>query len=235
MTNKKIALVTGAKRGLGFATSEALAEKGYTVIMVGRGKKEIEAQAAQLKNKNLDVVGFDCDITKESDVMKLKSFVAEKFGKLDVLVNNAGAFNEIMGESSVFTTPANVVSETFNTNTLGAFRVTNALADLLKKSGDARVVNVSSGMGQLSEMNGAYPGYRLSKTAMNALTKIYAEEFGDTVKVNSVCPGWVKTEMGGAGADREIPEGISGIVWAATLPKNGPTGGFYRDGERLDW
>ncbi|MCM0607360.1 MAG: SDR family NAD(P)-dependent oxidoreductase [Xanthomonadaceae bacterium] len=235
MINKKIALVTGAKRGLGFATSEALAEMGYTVILVGRGKKEIEAQAEILKTKKLDVVGFYCDITKDSDVSKLKSFVAENFGKLDVLVNNAGVFNEVMGESSVFTTTAVVVKETFETNTLGTFRVMNALSDLLKKSNEAQVVNVSSGMGQLSEMNGAFPGYRLSKTAMNALTKIYAEEFGDTVKVNSICPGWVKTEMGGAGAERTIPEGIKGIVWAATLPANGPTGGFYRDGERLDW
>lgn len=235
MNTQKIALVTGAKRGLGFATSERLAEKGYTVIMVGRGKSEIEAAAQTLKNKKLNVIAFDCDTTNVSQAHALASFVAEKFGKLDVLVNNAGVFPESMGSSDVFKTDSKLVAKTFETNTLGTMIVTNALSDLLKKSGDARVVNISSGMGQLSEMNGSYPAYRLSKTAMNALTRIYSEDFGDSVKVNSVCPGWVKTEMGGAGADRSIEEGIAGIIWAATLPSNGPTGGFFRDGERLDW
>lgn len=235
MDTQKIALVTGAKRGLGFATSERLAEKGYTVVMVGRGIRDIESASQKLKDKKLNVLAFDCDTTKEKDVAKLAIWIAEKFGKLDVLVNNAGVFPEEMGSSDVFKTDIALVARTFETNTLGTMMVTNALADLLKKSGDARVVNVSSGMGQLSEMNGSYPAYRLSKTAMNALTRIYAEDFGDSVKVNSVCPGWVRTEMGGAGADRSIEEGIAGIIWAATLPANGPTGGFFRDGERLDW
>jgi NAD(P)-dependent dehydrogenase (short-subunit alcohol dehydrogenase family) len=191
---------------------------------------------SKFQKSDLDVHGLDVDITKSADVARLSKWVKENWGSLDVLVNNAGVFPEpFNGEASVFQISPELVAKTFETNTLGAMRVTVALADCLKASGKANVVNVSSGMGQLSEMNGSYPAYRLSKTALNALTRIFSEEFGNSVRVNSVCPGWVRTEMGGQGADRSIEEGMSGIVWAATLEISGPTGGFFRDGKPLDW
>ena len=123
---------------------------------------------------------------------------------------------------------------TFETNTLGPLMVSQALIPLMQGSG--RVVNVSSGMGQLAEMNGGYPGYRLSKAALNALTRILADELEDTsVKVNSVCPGWVKTDMGGPDAPRTPEQGVQTIVWLATLPDDGPTGGFFRDKQPIPW
>ena len=122
------------------------------------------------------------------------------------------------------------------TNTLGPYQLMQKFAPMMKKAGYGRIVNLSSGMGQLEEMNGGYPGYRISKTALNALTRIFAEELLNTgVLVNSVCPGWVKTEMGGPNADRDVEEGADTIVWLATLPDDGPTGGFFRDREPIDW
>jgi NAD(P)-dependent dehydrogenase (short-subunit alcohol dehydrogenase family) len=122
------------------------------------------------------------------------------------------------------------------TNTFGAFELCRLAVSLMEKNRYGRIVNVSSGMGQLSEMDTGYAAYRLSKTALNAVTAIVAAETkGKNILVNSVCPGWVKTDMGGASAHREIPQGGRSIVWAALLPDDGPTGGFFRDGEPLSW
>ena len=126
--------------------------------------------------------------------------------------------------------------EAFETNTLGAYRTIQALARGMRERGYGRIVNVSSGMGQLSDMGGGNPAYRISKTALNAVTRIFANELADTgVLVNSVCPGWVKTDMGGAGAQLEVEEGVETIVWAATLPDGGPTGGFFRNKQPIPW
>jgi len=128
----------------------------------------------------------------------------------------------------------NDIRTSLETNTFGALRVSQTLVPLMK--GRGRVVNISSGMGQLSEMNGGWPGYRLSKTALNAITRILADELKDTqVKVNSICPGWVKTDMGGANAERSVEQGAETIVWAATLPDDGPSGGFFRDKQAIAW
>jgi len=238
--NKKIAVVTGANRGLGLGTSEALAKQGYHVVMVGRDATKIDRAAAELKSKKLDVEAFEADVSNPADIQKLASKIKKDFGHLDALVNNAGVYLEAPvgsgGNSSIFDVSSDKIVETFEINTLGPLRLTQALASCLRESKAGRVVNVSSGMGQLSEMSGSAASYRISKTALNAVTRIFSVEFsGSPVKVNSVCPGWVKTDMGGAGAHRTIEEGISGIVWAATLPEDGPTGGFFRDGKKLDW
>jgi NAD(P)-dependent dehydrogenase (short-subunit alcohol dehydrogenase family) len=138
------------------------------------------------------------------------------------------------GPFGIFQANLDTVRLGLETNTLGALRVGQALIPLME--GNGRVVNVSSGMGQLSEMNGCCPGYRLSKTALNAVTRILADELlGIGVKVNAVCPGWVRTDMGGADAELSVEEGARGIVWAATLPDDGPSGGFFRHGEPIDW
>lgn len=236
---KKIAVVTGASRGLGYATSEALAKMGYKVIMAMREPEKAQPQMNALKTKDLDVTAFQLDVANEKSIENFVGKLKREIGGLDVLVNNAGIFidDEDGGDRSVFKTKSSTILKTFTTNTLGPFLLAQKLLPLMIEGQYGRIVNVSSGMGQLSEMNAGYAAYRLSKTALNAVTKIFSQEVqgqGD-ILVNSVCPGWVKTEMGGAGATRTVDQGIKGIVWAATLPKGGPSGGFFRDGERLDW
>jgi NAD(P)-dependent dehydrogenase (short-subunit alcohol dehydrogenase family) len=177
------------------------------------------------------------DVTDEQSITQLAAFVRDTFGRLDVLVNNAGIFPDPTpgsGRESVFDARLETVRRGLETNTLAPLRLCQALIPLMR--GRGRVVNVSSGIGQLSEMNGGCPGYRLSKTALNALTRILADELGATrVKVNSVCPGWVRTDMGGPEATLSVEEGAAGILWAATLPDDGPTGGFFRNAKPIPW
>ena len=155
-----------------------------------------------------------------------------------MLVNNAGAMFERTGDKwdvGVLDVPADVVGTAYNTNTLGAYRMMLHALPMMNEAEYGRIVNVSSGMGAVGDMGGGYPAYRLSKAALNAASRVFAHEARGNVKVNCVCPGWVKTDMGGTGATRELDEGVSGIVWAATLPENGPSNGFFRDGEAIDW
>jgi NAD(P)-dependent dehydrogenase (short-subunit alcohol dehydrogenase family) len=235
---KKVAIVTGASRGLGFATSEALARMGYKVIMAMRSPEKAQAEINKLKMKDLDVTAMKLDVASEKSIESFVNDFKRDVGALDVLVNNAGIFidDEDGGNDSVFKTKSSTIQKTFTTNTLGPFLLTQKLLPMMIGDGYGRIVNISSGMGQLSEMNQAYAAYRISKTALNVVTKVFAEETkGQDILVNSVCPGWVKTDMGGKGAARTIEQGIKGIIWAATLPKGGPTGGFFRDGESLNW
>lgn len=236
---KKIAIVTGASRGLGFATSEALAKMGYKVIMAMRDPDKAQSKMNELKINNLDVAAFKLDVANEKSIESFCQQILREVGAVDVLVNNAGIFidDEDDGNTSVFKTKASTIQKTFTTNTLGPFLLIQKLLPLMIDAGYGRVVNVSSGMGQLADMNQAYAAYRLSKTALNAVTKIFSQEVlgkGD-ILVNSVCPGWVRTDMGGKNANRNIEQGIKGILWAATLPKGGPNGGFFRDGETIEW
>ena len=170
-------------------------------------------------------------------IQQLANFVRDTFGRLDLLVNNAGIFPDPprgSGNDSVFDAKAQTLRDGIETNTLAPLRLCQTLIPLM--NGNGRVVNVSSGMGQLSEMNGCCPGYRLSKTALNAVTRIYADELKNSnVKINCVCPGWVLTNMGGPNAELSVVDGAKGIVWAATLPDDGPCGGFFRHGAKIDW
>lgn len=236
---KKIAVITGASRGLGYATSEALARMGYKVVMAMRNPDKAQEQINKLKMKDLDVTAMKLDVANEKSIETFATQVMREMGAVDVLVNNAGIFidDEDGGNNSVFKTKSTTIQKTFTTNTLGPFLLIQKLLPMMIDGGYGRIVNVSSGMGQLSEMNQGYAAYRISKTGVNVVTKVFSQEVegkGD-ILINSVCPGWVKTDMGGKGAARTIEQGIKGIVWAATLPKGGPNGGFFRDGERLDW
>lgn len=220
----KTAVITGAYRGLGFATAEALAKKGYKVFLTARNIEAGKKAAQTLNAKGLNVEFRELDITSEKSI---QSF-CEKMPQVDVLINNAGIFDDKRDGASVL--------KSFTTNTLGAYLLIENILPKMIKNKFGRIVNISSGMGALTDMNGAYPAYRISKTALNAVTALLADENkGKNILINSVCPGWVRTEMGGENADRSIEEGIAGIVWAATLPDDGPTGGFFRDGERIDW
>lgn len=237
MSPRPVAIVTGAYRGLGRETCRQLAGRGYTVILTARREPEGGAAARELQGAGLDVRFHPLDVTDEQSVRTLARFARDSFGRIDVLVNNAGIFpagTPGAGGDSAFDADLDGVRRGFETNTIGPLRLCQALIPLMQ--GKGRVVNVSSGMGQLSDMNGCCPGYRLSKTALNAVTRIFADELKDTgVKINSVCPGWVHTDMGGPEAPLDVEEGARGIVWAATLPDDGPSGGFFRHGERIDW
>jgi NAD(P)-dependent dehydrogenase (short-subunit alcohol dehydrogenase family) len=237
MADSPIAVVTGAARGLGLETCRQLAERGDRVVLTARREAEGQAAVDGLASQGLDVRFHVLDVTDADSVRHLADDLRDWFGRIDRLVNNAGILPDPKpgtAESSVFAADFDTIRQAFETNTLGALRVCQALIPLM--DGRGRVVNVSSGMGQLSEMNGCCPAYRLSKTGMNALTRILADELQDTqIKVNSVCPGWVRTDMGGPNAHLSVEEGARGIVWAATLPDDGPSGGFFRDGERIPW
>jgi NAD(P)-dependent dehydrogenase (short-subunit alcohol dehydrogenase family) len=225
----EIAVVTGANRGLGLETCRQLAARGITVVLTSRDPARGEAAARALRAGGLDVVFHPLDVTDPGSAARLADFVAQRYGRLDILVNNAGIAPDGEGPGdSLLTADPDTFRRALETNTLGA------LVPLMR--GHGNVVNVSSGMGQLSDMNSGWPAYRVSKTALNALTRILADESRDTrMRCNCVCPGWVRTDMGGSEAPRGVEEGAAGIVWAATLPEGGPTGGFFRDGQPIPW
>lgn len=231
--NKKIAVVTGANRGMGKAVSEKLATLNYHVIMVGRHEKEINEAALFLSDKKLSVEAFVADLENEKDIQKLVKYISDKYGALDVLINNAGIYVE---EGDIFSAKDSVMQSTFEINTMAPYRLMKGLIPLMQEHGYGRVVNVSSGLGSFHGSSSNCPAYCVSKVSLNMLTKLFASEVNGThVKVNAICPGWVRTDMGGPNATRSIEEGISGMIWAATLDETGPNGGFFRDGHPIDW
>ena len=230
-----VALVTGAYRGIGLEVARQLAGRGYTVALTARDPAKAETAARALNGQGLEgVVPAQLDVTDGRSVEAARRFVEERFGRLDVLVNNAAVLYDSWQRAEE--ADLKTVREAFETNTLGPWRVCQAFIPLLRKSPRGRIVNVSSESGSLSSMGAGTPAYGVSKAALNALTRMLADELrGARVLVNSVCPGWVATEMGGSEAPRTPEEGAAGVVWAATLPDGGPTGGFFRDGEPLAW
>ena len=215
------ALVTGANRGLGLEVARQLAAAGFEVLAGARDPGSVP---------EIDGVrAVRLDVTDQQTVGALR----RETGALDVLVNNAAIHYDTW--QSVLTADLDLVREALETNTLGAWRVAMAFAPLLRESSQGRLVNVSSGSGQLTGMGDGAPAYSISKAALNALTLMLADALRrDRVLVNAVCPGWVATDMGGPGG-RQVRDGASGIVWAATLPDDGPTGGFFRDGHPIPW
>jgi NAD(P)-dependent dehydrogenase (short-subunit alcohol dehydrogenase family) len=228
----KVILVTGSNRGIGKETIRQLARVGHKTILTGRNADHVRDAQDDLAAEGVITDAFACDVRDESQVRKLVQYVEERYGKLDVLVNNAGIF---LDGSDSTKADIDIIRQTFETNVLGPYRMIIAFLPLLEKSGDARIINVSSGMGGLTEMGGGYPGYRISKTALNAVTRIFANDLAkDKISVNSVCPGWVKTDMGGERATREVEQGAETIVWLATTDKP-PTGKFLRDKKEIPW
>jgi len=237
MTVSPVAIVTGAYRGLGLETARQLAAAGHRVVLTARREAEGRAAAEKLAAGGADVRFAPLDVTAAESIRALRDMLKRDFGRIDVLVNNAGIFPDPSPgspEASIFEAGLDTIRAGFETNTLAALRLCQELIPLME--GRGCVVNVSSGMGQLSDMNGCCPAYRLSKLALNGVTRIFADELqGTAIKINSVCPGWVRTEMGGPNATLSLEEGARGIVWAATLPADGPSGGFFRHGEPIDW
>jgi len=229
--NWRVALVSGGNRGIGLEIVRQLAERSITTIL-GSRDEESGRKAAEELSGNVVVQGLD--VSDEKSVGRLASFVEKTFGRLDVLVNNAGVSND-EGQRGV-DADLDRVREALETNLFGAWRLCEVAIPLMQRHGYGRIVNMSTGMAALEDMGGGSPGYRVSKTGLNALTRILASELrGSGILVNSVEPGWVQTDMGGSRAPRPVGEGAEGAVWAATLPNNGPTGGFFRDRRPIPW
>ena len=229
--NGRVALVSGGNRGIGLEIVRQLAERGLTVVLGSRDGEQGRAAAAGLSG---GVVVRQLDVADPESVDRLSRSVEEEFGRLDVLVNNAGITND-EGQRGV-DADLERVREALETNLLGAWRLCEAAIPFMRRHGYGRIVNISTGMAALEDMGGGSPGYRVSKTGLNALTRILASELrGSGILVNSVCPGWVQTDMGGSRAPRPVEEGAEGAVWAATLPNTGPTGGFFRDRRPVPW
>jgi NAD(P)-dependent dehydrogenase (short-subunit alcohol dehydrogenase family) len=228
---ERVALVSGANRGIGREVARQLVEQGYKVVVGSRDLAKGEKTAAELGD---GAEATQLDVRDEASVRETISFVEREFGRLDVLVNNAG----ITDGWSVTAAEADFdkVREILDTNLFGSWRLAKAVLPLMRRNGYGRIVNVSSGMGQLSDMGGRSPGYRVSKAGLNALTRMLTAELADeNILVNSVCPGWVRTDMGGQNARRSVEEGADTPVWLATLPDGGPTGGFFRDRKPIPW
>jgi NAD(P)-dependent dehydrogenase (short-subunit alcohol dehydrogenase family) len=226
----RIALVTGGNRGIGLEVVRQLAERGYTAVL---GARDLEKGRAAAAGLGAEVEPRRLDVADDGSVRELTDALERDFGRLDVLVNNAAIHYDTWQRG--LDADLDIVHEALETNLFGAWRTTQACLPLLRRSPHARIVNVSSGAGALTDMGGGAPAYRVSKASLNALTRILAGELrGEGILVNSVCPGWVATDMGGSGG-RPVEEGAASVMWAVLLPDDGPTGGFFRDGRPIDW
>ena len=234
-SQQRVALVSGSNRGIGREIARQLAELGYHVIVTARDPTAANSTAEELSDGGrLDLQAEPLDVADPGSVERLRNRIEEEPGRLDSLINNAGVMGQVA--TNVSQAPLDDAHQTMETNLFGAWRLVQAALPLLRRSQHGRIVNVSSGAGQLSDMNGGYPGYRISKTALNALTRILSkEEGGNGILINSMCPGWVRTDMGGSAAPRSVAEGADTAVWLATLPDDGPQGGFFRNREPIPW
>jgi NAD(P)-dependent dehydrogenase (short-subunit alcohol dehydrogenase family) len=225
-----VAVVTGANRGIGHEVVRQLAADGYIAVLGSRDYGKGERAAAEIGVGG--VVARQLDVSDDESVREAAGWIEESLGRADVLVNNAAILYDTSNRATDVS--LDVIREALETNLFGAWRMAQALLPMLLRSPHPRIVNVSSGGGSLSTMGGGTPAYSVSKASLNALTRLLAGELRGRVLVNSVCPGWVATDMGGPGG-RPLEQGAAGVVWAATLPDDGPSGGFFRDGREVPW
>lgn len=229
-----IALVTGGNRGIGLEVVRQLAKKGVTTLLGSRDAKLGQAEAEKLKREGLDVSPIQLDVGELQSIRAARRAVEQGWKKLDILINNAGVYfdeGKLMHEL-----PDGVFEQTLQVNLIGAFNLCREFIPLMKRERFGRIVNVSSGYGESRQLTAETGAYKLSKYALNGLTRILADEVDPAeIKINAVCPGWVRTRMGGALAPREPATAAEGIVWAALLPDDGPTGLFFRDRKQVPW
>jgi NAD(P)-dependent dehydrogenase (short-subunit alcohol dehydrogenase family) len=242
---KKVAFVTGGNRGIGLETARQLGKQGVKVVIGSRDLEKGKAAAEKLRADGADVEAIRFDITKPADYREAYNYFDKNFGRLDILINNAGISKETVGgPNNASSASRELLRETFDTNFFGTVELTQTLLPLIRKAPEGRIVNLSSSLGSLTlhsdPKSPIYPAkvlaYNASKTALNAFTVHLAHELRDTkIKVNSAHPGWVKTEMGTDAAPMEIPDGAKTSVQLALLSANGPTGGYFHMGEALPW
>ena len=230
---KRIALVTGANRGNGLEVVRQLASEKVTVLLGSRNLEKGKDAAKPLQAEGMAVVPCRLDVTKLADIEEVATQIEQDYGRLDILINNAGVLYDTW--QTAVAADLSEVRTAFETNSLGPWMVTQGMLPLLKRSEHGRIVNVSSGAGSLTEMSGNTPGYSVSKAALNALTIMLAKNLvDDGILVNAVCPGWVASDMGGNGG-RPVEDGAASVLWAVRLDDDGPTGGFFRDGKAIAW
>lgn len=239
MSDRRIAVVTGANRGIGFGTCRALGRAGWHVVLCARDMRAGAEAAGKLETEGLPVESRRVDVARADHARSLGQYLFDAYGRVDLLVNNAGIMVESHREQGRYSADILEVSpqtlmEIFNVNTLGAVRVSQALVPLMQAGG--RIVNVSSGMGALEDMNGDWSGYRMSKAALNVLTRVLHARLNERgILVNSVCPGWVRTELGGPKAPIEPERAAADIIWLGTSDEITTGGGFYRHRQPIQW
>jgi NAD(P)-dependent dehydrogenase (short-subunit alcohol dehydrogenase family) len=235
MAARRLAIVTGGNRGLGQEIARQLMMNDLFVVVGCRSQDKCAAAADALGGDAGAVAAYVLDVTDTKSVRRFVEQVDKAHGKPAVLVNNAGVYPEAR-DGRVEDTPTSLWRETFETNLFGAVRMCREVLPHMKKLRYGRIVNVSSGLGQMQQMGEGSPAYRVSKAALNALTGTLAAEVAGTgILVNSMSPGWVRTDMGGPQAPRDVAEGAETAVWLALLPSNGPTGQFFRDRKAIPW
>lgn len=233
--DKRVAVVTGGNKGIGFAICRQLASRGLRVVLTARDARRGEQACRKLGAEGADVVFHALDVDNDDSVVGLTRYLEKEQGRVDVLVNNAGIMIDSPG-NGVLQTPLQVFRTTLETNFFGALRMCQAIVPIMHRGHYGRIVNLSSGLGQLDQMGDGTAAYRTSKAALNALTRmVSAAVSGEDILVNSMCPGWVRTDMGGANATRDAEKGAETAVWLAMLPHGGPTGVFFRDKKAIAW
>lgn len=234
MSAKRLAVVTGGNKGIGLEVCRQLARLDTQVILTARNNSRGEEAVQQLTAEGLNVSFYQLDVTDQNSVRRLVKYLADQHGRLDILVNNAAVF--IDRGLRVTEVDLALIRQTMETNFYGPLRLCQMLVPLMERNHYGRIVNLSSTQGSLHHMGGGNLGYRTSKTAINVLTRVLAPEVrSSNILVNSVDPGWVQTDMGGSHAPRSLEQGAETVVWLATLPDGGPTGGFFRDKRPYDW
>jgi NAD(P)-dependent dehydrogenase (short-subunit alcohol dehydrogenase family) len=232
--NIKVALVTGGNRGIGYALVKQLALKDFKVILASRHPEMGHEATQKLKDLNLEVSFVKMDVDNQESIHQAAITVNERYGRLDVLINNAGVYLD--ENKKLVTMDPSILERTMATNFFGVYHVIRSFMPLMEKQGYGRIINVSSEYGAMSDMS--YPGvgaYKLSKFALNGLTQLVAGEINCDIKINAVDPGWVSSDMGGPSAPRTPEQAAESILWLATIGPEGPNGMFFRDGEQIDW
>jgi NAD(P)-dependent dehydrogenase (short-subunit alcohol dehydrogenase family) len=229
----RVALVTGANRGIGFAVSRRLAQEGMRVILGSRDPDRGRNAAARLRAEGLEVVALQLDVTGQASVDAAAAWTDATYGRLDVLVNNAGI---MPNKAPVLEATLEDAEAMWQVNALAPWRMCRALVPLMQRGGWGRIVNVSSEAGRFDRINAVATAYRVSKAALNAYTKSLAAALQDeSILVNAICPGWVASDMGGADATRTLEQGAGSVFWGVNLDDDGPTGGYFQDGTPMPW
>ncbi|HZG17183.1 MAG TPA: SDR family oxidoreductase [Candidatus Bathyarchaeia archaeon] len=232
--NIKVALVTGGNRGIGLELAKQLAMNGYKVILTSRDPEKGHAAAQKLEGSNLDVSFVVMDVDNQESIRQAAMKVNEEYGKLDVLINNAGVYLD--DNEKLLNMEPSILEETMATNFFGVYHVIRFFIPLMQKQGYGRIINISSEYGAMSEMsNQGSAAYKLSKLALNGLTRLVAAEINGDIKINAVDPGWVSTDMGGPSAPRTPKKAAESILWLASIGPEGPNGGFFRGEKQIDW
>ncbi|AWD63589.1 MULTISPECIES: SDR family oxidoreductase [Priestia] len=230
----KVALVTGGNRGIGYELVRQLAMKGFKVILTSRNSETGHKAVQKLKDSHLDVSFLTMDINNQTSIGQAAAKVSEQYGRLDVLINNAGIYLD-KNQKLVNLDPS-VLEKTLETNFFGAYHVIRSFMPLMEQQAYGRIINVSSEYGAMSEMSSSGVGaYKLSKLILNGLTQLIAVESTKDIKINAVDPGWVSSDMGGPSAPRTPQQAARSILWLATIGPEGPSGFFFKDGKQIDW